>query len=102
MLGGASASNSRRAGRAGRRPVEPWEPREHHPAAGAGSGALTTGVRAVTRPEPPTDAEVRAAFEQLGRISFAEHSLDSLIQTVTDLAAEVLPGNAATSVTMLT
>jgi hypothetical protein len=55
----------------------------------------------VTRPEPPTDAAVRAAFERLGRISFADHCLDSLIQTVTDLAAGVLPGNPATSVTML-
>jgi GAF domain-containing protein len=55
----------------------------------------------VTRPEPPTDADVRAAFEQLGRLSFAEHSLQSLVQTVTDLAARVLPGDPATSVTIL-
>jgi GAF domain-containing protein len=55
----------------------------------------------VTRPEPPTDADVQAAFEQLGRVSFAEHSLESLLRTVTDLAARVLPGDAATSVTIL-
>jgi GAF domain-containing protein len=55
----------------------------------------------VTRPEPPADADVRAALEQLGRTSFADHSLDSLIRSVTELAAGVLPGNAATSVTML-
>jgi GAF domain-containing protein len=55
----------------------------------------------VTRPAPATDADVHATLEQLGRISFAEHSLQSLIQTVTDLAAQVLPGNVATSVTIL-
>jgi hypothetical protein len=55
----------------------------------------------VTRPAPSTDDDVRAAFEQLGRISLAEHSLQSLVQTVTDLAARVLPGDASTSVTIL-
>jgi GAF domain-containing protein len=54
----------------------------------------------VTRPAPD-DAVVRRAFEELGRISFAEHSLESLIQQVTDLAAQVLPGDAATSVTIV-
>jgi GAF domain-containing protein len=54
----------------------------------------------VTRPDPD-DTVVRQAFEQLGRISFAEHSLQSLIQQVTDLAAQVLPGDAATSVTIV-
>jgi GAF domain-containing protein len=44
---------------------------------------------------------VRRAFERLGRLSFAEHSLQSLIQQVTDLAAEVLPGDPATLVTIV-
>jgi hypothetical protein len=55
----------------------------------------------VTRPDPGPDG-VQQAFEELGRISFAEHSLQSLIQQVTDVAARVLPGDPATSVTILT
>jgi GAF domain-containing protein len=54
----------------------------------------------VNRPELD-DAAVRRAFDQLGRLSFAEHSLQSLIQQMTDLAAEVLPGDPATSVTIV-
>jgi GAF domain-containing protein len=57
----------------------------------------------VTRPdlnEPPA-GPAQAAFEELGRISFAEHSLQSLIQTVTDLAARVIPGDPVTSVTIV-
>jgi GAF domain-containing protein len=54
----------------------------------------------VTRPSPD-DAVVHRAFEELGQMSFAEHSLQSLIQQVTDLAAQVLPGDAATSVTIV-
>jgi len=45
---------------------------------------------------------VQPAFEELGRISFAEHSLDSMLQTVTALASRVLPGEPVTSVTILT
>jgi GAF domain-containing protein len=57
----------------------------------------------VTRPDPndnPAPA-AQAAFEELGRISFAEHSLQSLIQQVTDLAARVIPGDPVTSVTIV-
>ena len=52
-------------------------------------------------PSTPDEPVVRRAFEELGQISFAEHSLESLIQRVTDLAAQVLPGDAATSVTIV-
>jgi GAF domain-containing protein len=44
---------------------------------------------------------VRSAFEELGRLSFAEHSLDSLLQRVTDAAARVLPGRPIASVTVV-
>jgi GAF domain-containing protein len=54
----------------------------------------------VTRPDPD-DALVQLAFDELGRMSFAEHSLQSVLQRVTDLAARVLPGEPVTSVTIL-
>ena len=54
----------------------------------------------MTRPDPH-ELLVRTAFEELGRLSFADHSLDSLLQRVTDAAASVLPGRPAASVTVL-
>src|SRR3954466_2483864 len=67
------------------------------------SGAPSYRRTTVTRPDPtgPPATAARAAFEELGRISFAEHSLQSLIQTVTDLAARVIPGEPITSVTIV-
>ena len=53
-----------------------------------------------TAPEPDGDL-VQVAFDELGRMSFAEHSLASVLQKVTDLAARVLPGEPATSVTIV-
>ena len=52
---------------------------------------------------PPDDDDVvvQPAFEELGRLSFADHSLESLLQRVTALAAGVLPGEPVTSVTIL-
>ncbi len=47
------------------------------------------------------DVAVQPAFEELGRISFAEHSLESLLQTVTAVASRVLPGEPITSVTIV-
>jgi len=55
----------------------------------------------VTSPVPEPDL-VQLAFDELGRMSFAEHSLDSMLQRVTDLAARVLPGEPVTSVTIVT
>jgi GAF domain-containing protein len=54
----------------------------------------------VTRPSPEPDL-VQLAFDELGRLSFAEHSLASVLQQVTALAARVLPGEPATSVTIV-
>jgi GAF domain-containing protein len=52
--------------------------------------------------DPDDDAvAVQPAFEELGRISFAEHSLGSVLQTVTALATRVLPGEPMTSVTII-
>jgi len=53
-----------------------------------------------TSPDPDDDV-VQLAFDELGRMSFAEHSLESVLQRVTDLAARVLPGEPATSVTIV-
>jgi len=50
---------------------------------------------------PTPDDLVQRAFEELGRMSFAEHSLESVLQRVTDLAARVLPGEPVTSVTIV-
>lgn len=49
---------------------------------------------------PSADA-VRPAFDELGRINFAEHSLESVVRTVTELTARVLPGEPIASVTIL-
>src|SRR4051812_50159174 len=50
---------------------------------------------------PDADGAVQAAFDELGRLSFAEHSLGSILQRVTDLATRVLPGEPVTSVTIV-
>lgn len=56
----------------------------------------------MTRPdERPDAALVQPAFDELGRLSFAEHSLESFLQKVTDAAARVLPGRPSASVTVL-
>jgi GAF domain-containing protein len=55
----------------------------------------------LTRPTPEDDL-AQLAFDELGTMSFAQHSLGSVLQKVTDLAARVLPGEPATSVTIVT
>jgi GAF domain-containing protein len=57
-------------------------------AAGSGASAPATGA-------------VQSAFDELARISFAAHSLESLVHTVTAVATRVLPGEPITSVTIL-
>ncbi|MCZ2828647.1 GAF and ANTAR domain-containing protein [Modestobacter sp. VKM Ac-2986] len=54
----------------------------------------------MTRPTHEDDL-AQLAFDELGRMSFADHSLESVLQKVTDLAARVLPGEPATSVTIV-
>lgn len=53
------------------------------------------------RPDNDPTAPAQSVFEELGRLSFAEHSLDSVLQKVTDAAARVLPGRPSASVTVL-
>ena len=52
---------------------------------------------------PPDDDAVagQAPFDELGRLSLAEHSLDSVLERVTALAAQVLPSTPVTSVTIV-
>jgi hypothetical protein len=44
---------------------------------------------------------VQKACQELGRISVAEHSLESVLRRVTALSAEVLPGEPVVSVTIV-
>jgi len=46
-------------------------------------------------------AIVRSVFDELGRLNVAEHSLESVVRTVTELTARVLPGEPIASVTIL-
>jgi GAF domain-containing protein len=56
----------------------------------------------VTRPDDDSPVvAVQPAFDELGRLSFAEHSLDSVLGKVTELATRVLPGEPTTSVTIV-
>ncbi|WP_091933923.1 GAF and ANTAR domain-containing protein [Blastococcus sp. DSM 46786] len=52
---------------------------------------------------PPDDdaLAVQPAFDELARLSFAEHSLESVLRTVTELATRILPGRPVASVTIL-
>lgn len=45
--------------------------------------------------------DARTALEQLGRIALREHSMDSLLQRVVDLARDVMPGDNEASVLVL-
>jgi GAF domain-containing protein len=49
----------------------------------------------------PPPADPVEALERLGRLSLRELSMDSLLQTVADLAKTVLPGNPEASVTVV-
>jgi GAF domain-containing protein len=49
----------------------------------------------------PQPANVAEALERLGRLSLRELSMDSLLQTVTQLSTTVLPGKPEASVTLL-
>ena len=46
-------------------------------------------------------AIVRSILDDLGRITVAEHSLESVVRTVTELTARVLPGEPIASVTVV-
>src|SRR4051812_6326664 len=67
----------------------------------AGFRCDQTGVPAVADSENPQPADPVEALERLGRMSLRELSMDSLLQTVADLAKTVMPGNPEASVTLL-
>src|SRR5688572_1736836 len=60
-----------------------------------------TGGRAVASSHVPQPVNATEALERLGRLSLRELSMESLLQTVADLAKSVLPGNAEASVSLL-
>src|SRR3954466_6044650 len=49
----------------------------------------------------PLPADATAALEQLGRLTLHEHSMQNLLQAVTDLATLVRPGDTEASVSLL-
>jgi GAF domain-containing protein len=55
-------------------------------------------VTSTPNPQPSSPAE---ALERLGRLSLRELSMDSLLQTVADLAKTVMPGDPEASVTLV-
>ena len=78
----------------------------------AGETADPTGTARPVRPDteqyvtsPDADGQdaalVRSAFDDLGRITLADHSLESVVRTVTELTARVLPGEPIASVTIV-
>jgi GAF domain-containing protein len=55
----------------------------------------------VTTDERTHPLSAAEAFEQLGALSLSQESLDSVLQSVADLARRVLPGDVETSVSVL-
>jgi GAF domain-containing protein len=55
----------------------------------------------VASDQNPQPANADEALERLGRLSLREVSMDSLLQTVSDLTKTVMPGNPEASVTLL-
>jgi GAF domain-containing protein len=51
--------------------------------------------------EPSGTPSPAEALEQLGRVALREHSMQSLLQTVADLAKKVMPGNPEASISLL-
>jgi GAF domain-containing protein len=50
---------------------------------------------------PDAAGAVQSAFDELGRLSFGEHSLESVLQRLSVLAAQVLRAEPVTSVTVI-
>src|SRR4051794_41046449 len=67
----------------------------------AGSRCDQTGGPAVADSQEPQTADPGEALERLGSLSLRELEMDSLLQTVADVAKTVMPGNPETSVTLL-
>lgn len=71
------------------------------PSRGCPRPGETTGVDAVTSIERRDIADARQALGQLGTIALSGNSLRSVLQTVSDLCTQVLPGGTSASVTLL-
>jgi hypothetical protein len=61
----------------------------------------TEGTRPCSRPSSGATCR-KTVVEEPGRISFAGHSLQSLVQRVADVAAQVVPGEPVISVISVT
>jgi hypothetical protein len=48
-----------------------------------------------------SDTRVLAAFEQLGRLSLRDQSMETFLQRVCDLAVELLPGDLVSSISLV-
>jgi GAF domain-containing protein len=48
-----------------------------------------------------TNENARQALEKLGRLALREHSMESVLQTVADLAKDVMPGRPETSISVI-
>jgi GAF domain-containing protein len=55
----------------------------------------------MANPEPSDSLDPVEALERLGRLNLREHCMRSLLQTVADLASEVVPGDHEVSVSLL-
>src|SRR3954452_19281212 len=62
---------------------------------------MMTGGPAVASSQTPQPANAAEALERLGRLSLRELSMESLLQTVSELAKTVMPGTPEASVTLL-
>ena len=51
--------------------------------------------------QTPLPDRATEALERLGSLALRDHSMESVLQTVTDLAKEVLPGNPEASISLL-
>jgi GAF domain-containing protein len=63
---------------------------------------LSGGRRSVPRDIEQFSAKATGALEQLGRLTLHDHSMESLLESVTELAKTVLPGDTEISVSLLT
>jgi GAF domain-containing protein len=58
-------------------------------------------VDAMSATDSPGHGDPAEALEQLGRLNLREHSMRSLLQTLSELAKQVMPGTPETSVCLL-
>ncbi len=79
--------------------MQPAFDRRAAPGQSAGRQVLRVAVTDDSMPRSPVDP--RAGFDELGRLVLAEHSMESLLQRVAELAKTVVPGASEVSVTLI-